>query len=468
MNIYTNTIVTYKENISESSFNKIKTRLIIIRERLFNKLLIKEICQKYRVTRNTIPNIFKKLEENVDEKYKTLEALSKDYTKEELLKYFSGLDDKSRAPLTHPKKVSIEQEKLILKLFEETNYGVKRMLTDIRRTLSQSDGRNKFVKRVKILESVTLAQIKGVYKRNKIKGKKVKTSRGPRVPLYNYNQIEAFEFLHYDTKTITDLGALPIDIYNKFKNNKELPVIEWNIIDAKTRTRFLAYSHNRTSEFGFHFLTSVIQFIRGTFPYLNNMKITVGMDNGCEFCLGSERKLKEWNDMFKPLNTHLYAYEPGKDVRKNLIERSHLSDDQEFYVPRGKFINNRKSFLIEANKYATYWNDRRGHSGIGMNGLTPIQKLQKLGIYNAKKILAFPIMILEETLGKIKRNSQILQVIYQLDKIKKENKKYDMKKTINALDPYKQFFYNHYAQNVLTQYLSQTILSCFPTTIISP
>jgi len=447
-----NSIVTYKENISKSSFNTIVTRLKIIRDRLFNDLLIKEICQKYRVSKNTIPNIFKKLKEDVDKKYRTLDALSKDYTKEELLKYFSGLDSKSTAPVTHPKMATIEQEALILMLFEETNYGMNRMKTDIRRSLSQCDGRNKFVRRMKSLKEVTLSQIRGVYKRNKLKVKKVKTARGPRVPLYNYNEIGAFEYLHYDTKTIPDKSALPIEIYNKFKNKKELPIIEWNIIDVKTRTRFLAYSHNRSSEFGFHFLTSVIQFIRGTFPYLNDMKITVGMDNGCEFCMGSERKLKEWNDMFKPLNTHLYAYEPGKDVRKNLIERSHLSDDQEFFVPRAKFINDRKSFLIEAKKYATYWNDKRGHSGIGMKGLTPIQKLQKSGIYNAKKILAFPTMILEETLGIIKQNSQILQVIYQLDKIKKENKKYDMKKIINSLDPYKQFFYNDYAQNVLTQY----------------
>ena len=87
-----------------------------------------------------------------------------------------------------------------------------------------------------------------------------------------------------------------------------------------------------------------------------------------------------------------------------------------------------------------------------MNGLTPIQKLHKSGIYNAKKILAFPTMILEETINTIKQNSQILQLIHQLKRIKKEHNKYDMKKIINALDLYKHFFYNKYAQNVLTQY----------------
>ena len=261
-----------------------------------------------------------------------------------------------------------------------------------------------------------------------------------------------FEYLHYDTKTIPDKSALPKDIYDNFNDNKELPVIEWNIIDAATRTRFLAYSHNRSSDFGFHFLVTVIQFIRGTFPYLNNMKITVGMDNGAEFCMGSDKKLQEWNQLFKPLNTFLYAYNPGKDVRKNLIERSHLSDDQEFFVPRGRFIKNEKSFIEEARRYAFYWNDNRNHSGIGMNGLTPIQKLKSKGIYNAFKITTFPTLILEKHIALIKKNSQILQLIHAIDQINSKYKNINQKKIIDAVSSFSYFFNNNFAQNVLTQY----------------
>jgi len=448
-----NIIVSYKEKIRENLFEEILTRFEIVKYHLVYGIPKSEISKKYLVHRNTIHNILKRFKENVEVEYQTIEALSRTYLRKELLEYYSGLKNLSRAPVTHPMMAKFDQEKEILKIHSNKHYGPKRLKTYIDRILYKSDRRNTKVKSMECLKGITNSQIKGVYKRNNLKSKKIRSGRGPRVHLYNYDEIASFEYLHYDTKTITDLGALPIEIYNKFKNNKDLPVIEWNIIDAATRARFLAYSHGRTSDFGFHFLTSVIQFIRGTFPYLNNMKINVGMDNGCEFCMGSDKKLKEWNEMFKPLNTELYAYFPGKDVRKNLIERSHLSDDQEFFIPKGEFIKDEKSFLKEAKKYSIYWNDKRSHSGIGMKGSTPIEKLISKGIYNAKKILYFPTMILENTIKEIKKNSQILQVLHALDKIKINRNKYDYKKITKEIDCYNYFFLNKCAQNVLTQYL---------------
>jgi len=443
-----NSIVSYKEKIKENLFCEILTRFEIVKNHLVYEISKTEIARKFSASRNTILNVLNRFRENVEIEYQTIEALSRTYSREELLKYFSGLKSLSRAPVTHPKMAKSDQEKEILKIHSEKHYGSKRMKTYIDRILDKSDRRNKKVKSMECLKGITLSQIKGVFKRNKLKSKKIRPGRGPRVHLYNYDEIAAFEYLHYDTKTITDLSALPIDIYNNFKNNKDLPVIEWNIIDAATRARFISYSHGRTSDFGFHFLTSVIQFIRGTFPYLNNMKINVGMDNGCEFCMGSDKKLEEWNNMFKILNTELYAYFPGKDIRKNLIERSHLSDDQEFFIPKGEFIKDKKSFLKEAKKYFIYWNDKKSHSGIGMNNLAPIEKLISRGIYNAKKILHFPTMIFENTIKEIKKNSQILQVLYALDKMKISKKKYDYKNITKEIDCYNYFFLNKCAQDI--------------------
>lgn len=44
-----------------------------------------------------------------------------------------------------------------------------------------------------------------------------------------------------DVKIISDLTALPQNIYDNIKHNPNIPINEFNIIDVKTRTRFTAY-----------------------------------------------------------------------------------------------------------------------------------------------------------------------------------------------------------------------------------
>jgi len=117
----------------------------------------------------------------------------------------------------------------------------------------------------------------------------------------------------------------------------------------------MAYSHNLNSEFGLRYLLFVIQFIRAKLSNYGE-KILIGADNGVEFCSSSERKETKWNDLLRVLNAEFYSYEPGRDIRKNLIERSHRTDDEEFFIPRGEFINDEGDFLEEARAYAFYFN----------------------------------------------------------------------------------------------------------------
>jgi len=69
-----------------------------------------------------------------------------------------------------------------------------------------------------------------------------------------------------------------------------LPQYEWNIIDVKTRTRFTAYSYELNSTFGFFFIIFVVLWLRA---HNVRHKISIRVDNGEEFCLGSERKLRD-------------------------------------------------------------------------------------------------------------------------------------------------------------------------------
>ena len=191
------------------------------------------------------------------------------------------------------------------------------MRRHLKRKYSKPGNKYKRVSKLeRSLAELTTAQIKGVYKRNNLKLDKGRSSNGEVIHLYDYRKIAAFEYLHIDTKHILDKHALPSDIYENFEKSKEIPKYEWNIIDAKSRFRFIAYSHNLTAEFGFKFLLSTIQFIRGA-TCNREQHITVFADNGKEFCSGSERKEKEWNDILKLTNAHLESYHEGHDVRKN-------------------------------------------------------------------------------------------------------------------------------------------------------
>jgi hypothetical protein len=209
-------------------------------------------------------------------------------------------------------------------------------------------------------------------------------------PLYDYDKIYAFQHLHYDVKHITDKHALPVKIYNLFKNKKDLPIYQWTIIDAKTRMRFLAYSCELSSFFGQRFLLYVIFWLRA---HSIHDRINVMFDGGVEFCSANEEKLREWQKFFSAYGVHV-DHTRGDKRLQNLVERSHRSDDEEFYCPRGLNMNTKQNFLIEAQKWNIYWNCDRFHSGI--DGMTPVEKLESLGVVNAWKIGTFPTFILED------------------------------------------------------------------------
>ena len=169
------------------------------------------------------------------------------------------------------------------------------------------------------------------------------------------------------------------------------------------------------------------------------------MDNGAEFCLGSERKEAEWNTHFDLLNAGVYSYNPHFDVRKNLIERTHLSDDQEYFVPRAFAMHDEKSFLDEASYYNYHWNALRPHSGIEMNGCTPLDKLKSCGIVAADRILLFPTLILENHIGWIRQVTDLIR-------FQKDFLSVDHTSTEALLGLRMDYKNSIYAQNVLTQY----------------
>lgn len=91
------------------------------------------------------------------------------------------------------------------------------------------------------------------------------------------------------------------------------------MIDVATRTRFTAYSYELSSVFGFMFISLVALWLR-----THNVRtpIKIRLDNGEEFCGGSERKLKEWNEMLSFLDVELNPIPPKAKHLMGIIENS--------------------------------------------------------------------------------------------------------------------------------------------------
>jgi len=372
--------MSYKENCKAEG--EIMTRYKIAKAYFSGQATQLEISSQLGCHRNTVYGVIGacRAQPPNSQIWMYLRADARKLTLVRLLEVFEFLGNLSRKP--HSNKRSIQpgspEEALILAQHEESHRGVKRTI----RTLTRR-GEDKQI--------FSVRRVTTVFRRHKLKIKKIRTINGERRPLYNYESLAAFEQCQYDTKEITDKHALPKEIYERFKNNSELPIYQWTFIDVKTKTRFLAWSHHLSSTFGFRFLEFVINWLRS---HGVTTKIHVQMDMGREFYQGLKWKQAQWNSDLAKYNAYVFDTE-GAKYKQNIVERSHRTDDEEFYCPRGSRISSKAEFLVEAQFWIIYFN-KRSHDGIGMNGLSPKEKLEKLGHYNANQICNFPCLILED------------------------------------------------------------------------
>jgi len=308
-----------------------------------------------------------------------------------------------------------------------------------------NDSRDKFLKS---LIKLTIRQIRGIYRRYSLKVKKIRSYTGAKVHIHDYQSLSCFQEAHFDTKHILDQKALPEQIYQQFQEKEWLPRYQWTFQLAKPRFRFLAYSRNLNSEFGLKYLLFCLMYIRFLF---NNWeeKITIGMDQGLENCSGSDLKLGWWNHILSLINAKAYQYHTGNDIRKNLIERSHKTDDSHFYVPRASYFKDQESFLQEAAGYYHYFNFLRPHSGIGMNGQTPFEMIKKSNLLMPERLMKFPTMILENQIQTLRKTTDFLLFNSELRQLEKE--KQTIKKIVDVSQKY-DFFEDENAQKVLTYY----------------
>ena len=395
--------MTYKSNCKIN--NPVAVKLAIIKQKL-DWISVKNTIKNFSCSRN-IPNLlckqFKKSYwEGWIESLKTTEKI--DHVT--LQKYWL-MSNSSTKPKSHKAWLSAEVENEIVITQKKHRYWRKRLYIHLKRKFEWEE--DAIIKP----KDLTFWLVKWVYKRHNLKIKRVRTANWTqRQELYPYDKLECFQELNYDVKIITDLSALPEDIYDKIKNNPDIPINEFNIIDIKTRTRFTAYAYEKSASNGLNFLLFTINRLRALWVK-NHIKIQA--DNWAEFWFGTDANKKLWNTYLKALNAEFDTIPLWAKHLQNVIERSHRSDDEEFLCPRGHLFDSKRNFIKECYGWNYYRNIQRVHTWIKMD-CTPLQKLKKAKIINAERIAEFPVMILEDYFQPLLGIKQTFDFIFNQEK----------------------------------------------------
>jgi transposase InsO family protein len=286
-----------------------------------------------------------------------------------------GLADHSRRPLQPAGQTAVATERIVVLERARTGFGPRRMRrhlqTNAALTLPESTLRN-------------------IFRRN---GQTKKRKRRKQARAINLEPLYPLQRFPIDLKYILDFDALPASVYNHAVR-RGLPPYQWTAIDVKTRLRFLAYSYEKSAANGLLFMQTVALWLRSFGVHL---PLEFQTDWGEEFGGKSPRKLAQLQrELFEPLGVLRSHIRKGHSEDNAYVERSHRTDDEEFYIPwLGRCLHT-ENFLYRAFHSLYTYNTARPHQGRGMDQMTPWEKLHSLLPELQPGLAAFPPLLLDD------------------------------------------------------------------------
>jgi len=287
------------------------------------------------------------------------------------------LKDTSHKPKSrHPRHLEDEKERMIIEYRTKTKLGKRRLRYFIFQKI-----------RIDIPES-TIGKVITRHHLQRKKRKRVKRSRA--LPSYDMHTLFPFQELQVDLKQILDKDTLPERIYHHLKTSG-LPLFQWTAIDVLTRIRFLAFSYKKDWFSGKAFCQLVTWWIRSFgFHHPINMQTDGGSEFAASFPGSFKRNVER---VFQPLGVTRSIIRKGHPEDNGFVERSHQTDDQEFYMPYLHTMRSEKDLMRRAIWWQKIYNLDRPHQGLG--NLTPYKKLRSLGYTTAEALCLFPPIILD-------------------------------------------------------------------------
>lgn len=288
----------------------------------------------------------------------------------------NGLEDQSRRPHHCPRQTSPDIEQQVMAAWEKTHYGRHRLAFYLARQGLE-------------LSPHTIRHILRRYcppqKRRR---------RKPLYPAHWAWEVEVpFSLIQTDVKDIYDKGALGTKRTTHLRH-QGLPRYQWTACDGRTRLRFLAYSHRLHRTNGLAFMILVLLWLHA---FGCDMPVTFQTDWGQEFGGDNPDQIVHLSQQFlEPLDGQLKRYPKGRKGYNGRVERSHRSDDEEFYRPYLLNLSDVSDFLTYAQRWTYFYNTLRPHFGDGMDGRSPLAMLQDLSYTGHQAIAAFPPVLLDD------------------------------------------------------------------------
>ena len=268
------------------------------------------------------------------------------------------LEDTPRTPHVVHNKTSPDIEKKVIDIKNLTNYGPLRIKDEL------------FNQYQIVLSQHT---IRNIIRRNKgwvVKKETVSNGRSNR-PFIDWYQAKPFEVVQIDLKYIVDQKALSPDQITHIYTH-DLPIYQWGAIDVNSRFKLIAYSKEKTWTNGLTWFLWVTSWLR-SHGVENEIVYTV--DHGVEFGGDCWWKITELRHLLRGFNCSIVQNQKKHPEQNAHLERSHRTDDEEFYMPRIQTITNNQQFYKEALNYLYYYNNVRKHSSL--DGKTPFTTLQE-------------------------------------------------------------------------------------------
>ena len=288
-----------------------------------------------------------------------------------------GLEDVSRRPRRSPRRTPQSMEAKVLKMRKEKGYGRRRIAWFLLRENNM------------VLSENTITHI---LRRAGLQRKK-KQRKVFYPAKWAYDEDTPFKLAQVDTKDIYDKGMLGTAIWTHI-TRKHIPRYQWTFCEGKTRTRFLAYSRKLHLTNGLCFVALVMSWLR---PFGMEEEVFWQEDWGEEFGEGNPEKLRKLDAAYyKPYGAVLGRAPKGRKGYQGRVERSHRTDDEEFYIPLLLSIKNEKELLRYASKWLYWYNVKRPHFGEKMNRKPPFEKLKEFYPNLPEQFALFPPIMLDD------------------------------------------------------------------------
>ena len=258
------------------------------------------------------------------------------------------LRDRAKVPKHQPRRTPMAIEDKVIEVKNRTRLGPERLS----RHLKQHEG-----------ISIPAGTVRHIIRRNKkkidyhLRSHRVRKEKREFIDWYS---AKPFEIVQIDLKYIRDHKALTKEQIIHL-DRYDIPNYQWSALDVSSRFKLIAYSREKSWTNGLCWYLWVISWLRS-----HGVKSTIvfTVDNGEEFGGKSWMEVRELRKLIGGFGCRVTQNHKGHCEENAHLERSHRTDDEEFYIPRALEIKSEAALLNEAMGYTYYYNNVREHSSL--------------------------------------------------------------------------------------------------------